>query len=245
MSTLATLLSVPGACDTFWRESHSRREDIRTPARSILARAFGHPICRKRLRLVERTKRLVGLLEQMTENEKELETWDVGDPSASEPEHLVVRDLTNLAPESSRVLTALVLGTALETISDAEIAEALHRLGVWKHLSSALVARPPLSCAALKLLRAMMQHSRQALERAVEYGLPAWLLQCRETSDASDDLNANVKTTLYSQDARDDACQVLGLVANHGAFHAAIDAFDEGSVLRRMSQVLLMASDGL
>ena len=53
MSTLATLLAVPNACDTFWRESHSRREDIRRPARSILARAFGHSLCRKRLRIVE------------------------------------------------------------------------------------------------------------------------------------------------------------------------------------------------
>ena len=51
-------------CDTFWRESHSRREDIRKPARSILARAFGHGLCRKRLRIVERTKRLAGLFEQ-------------------------------------------------------------------------------------------------------------------------------------------------------------------------------------
>ena len=61
MSTLATLLGVPDACDTFWRESHSRREDIRTPARSILARAFSNAACRKRLKLVDRAKRLVGL----------------------------------------------------------------------------------------------------------------------------------------------------------------------------------------
>ena len=58
-------LSLWYRCDTFWRESHSRREDIRTPARSILARAFGHQLCRKRLRIVERTKRLAGLFEQM------------------------------------------------------------------------------------------------------------------------------------------------------------------------------------
>ena len=53
---LGNTTSVPDACDTFWRE-HSRREDIRTPARSIFAR-FGHSACRKRLRIVERTKRL-------------------------------------------------------------------------------------------------------------------------------------------------------------------------------------------
>ena len=35
MRTLGTLLGVPGACDVFWRESHSRRDDIRAPARSI------------------------------------------------------------------------------------------------------------------------------------------------------------------------------------------------------------------
>ena len=61
LNTLATLLSVPDACDTFWRESHSRREDIRTPARSILARAFSNAACRKRLKLVDRAKRLVCL----------------------------------------------------------------------------------------------------------------------------------------------------------------------------------------
>ena len=70
VNTLANLLSVRGACDTFWRESHSRREDIRRPARSILARAFGHSVCRKRLRVVERLKRLVGLFEQLTEQER-------------------------------------------------------------------------------------------------------------------------------------------------------------------------------
>ena len=238
MSTLATLLGVPDACDTFWRESHSRREDIRTPARSILARAFGHATCRKRLRIVERTKRLVGLFEQMTEKEKELETWDVGDPNAFEPDQLLVRDLTLLPPEASRVLTALVHGTALEATGDAELAEGLHRLGVWQHLSSALFARPPLSCAALKLLRAMMSHSQKVIDRTVELGLPAWILQCREQSDASDDLNANMKTTMLSQDARDDACQILGFAANHGGFHAAVDAFDGGFVLRRMCEVL-------
>ena len=238
MSTLATLLSVPDACDTFWRESHSRREDIRTPARSILARAFGHATCRKRLRIVERTKRLAGLFEQMTDSEKTLETWDVGDPEAFDPEQLILRDLTLLAPESSRVLTALVKGTALETQADPELAEAMQRLGVWQHLSSALFARPPLSVAAMKLLRAMMMHSQKAIDRAVELGLPAWILQCREQSDHSDDLNANMRTTLMAQEARDDACQILGFVANHGSFHAAVDAFDGGVVLRRMCEVL-------
>ena len=238
MSTLATLLGVPDACDIFWRESHSRREDIRKPARSILARAFGHTTCRKRLRIVERTKRLAGLFEQMTDGEKTLETWDVGDPEAFDPDTLLIRDLTLLAPESSRVLTALVRGTALETIADPELAEAMHRLGVFNQLSSALFARPPLSIAAMKLLRAMMMHSEKAIERALELGLPAWLLQCREQSDASDDLNANLRTTLMSQEARDDACQILGFVANHGSFHAVVDAFDGGFVLRRMAEVL-------
>ena len=238
MSTLATLLSVPDACDTFWRESHSRREDIRTPARSILARAFGHSACRKRLRIVERTKRLAGLFEQMTEGAKTLETWDVGDPEAFDPDQLVIRDLTLLPPESNRVLTALVKGTALETIADPELAESLHRLGVWQHLASALFARPPLSVAAIKLLRAMMSHSEKMIDRSIELGFPAWMLQCREQSEYSDDLNANLKTTLMSQEARDDTCQILGFVANHGGFHAAVDAFEGAFVLRRMCEVL-------
>ena len=94
MTTLATLLGVPDACDTFWRESHSRREDVRKPARSILARAFGHTICRKRLRIVERMKRLAGLFEQLTEGHKTMETWDVGDPEAFDPDTLTLCDLT-------------------------------------------------------------------------------------------------------------------------------------------------------
>jgi len=238
MTTLATLLGVPDACDIFWRESHSRREDIRTPARSILARAFGHSVCRKRLRVVERLKRLVGLFEQLIEKESTVETWDVGDPEAFDPDQLMLRDLTLLPPESARVLTALVKGAALECAADPEIAEGLHRLGVWQHLASALFARPPLSGAAIKLLRAMMSHSQKVVDRSVELGLPAWLLQCREQSDASDDFNANVRTTLMAQDARDDLCQVLGFVANQGPFHAAIDAFDNAFVLRRMCEVL-------
>lgn len=238
MNTLATLLSVPDACDTFWRESHSRREDIRNPARSILARAFGHGLCRKRLRIVERTKRLAGLFEQLVEKEKELENWDVGDPDAFEADTLTLRDLTLMPPESHRVLTALVDGTAREALADAEIAERLHSLGVWQHLASAIFARPPLSTAALKLLRAMMGHSQKVIDRIVALGIPAWMLQCREQSDASEDLNANMRTTLMSQDARDEACQILGLVANQGPFHAAVDAFDGGFVLRRMCEVL-------
>ena len=88
ITTLATLLGVPDACDIFWRESHSRREDIRTPARSILARAFDHPVCRKRLRVVERLKRLVGLFDQLTEKESTVETWDIGDPEAFDPDQV-------------------------------------------------------------------------------------------------------------------------------------------------------------
>ena len=53
-------------CEIFWRESHSRREDIRTPARSILARAFGHSLCRKRLKCLEKVKRLVNLWEDIS-----------------------------------------------------------------------------------------------------------------------------------------------------------------------------------
>ena len=47
-----------------------------------------------------------------------------------------------------------------------------------------------------------------------------------------------MRTTLLSQNARDDACQILGFAANQGAFHSTVDAFDGGFVLRRMSEVL-------
>ena len=121
-----------------------------------------------------------------------------------------LRDLTLLSPESLRVLTALVDGTAVECQADAELAEQLHKLGVWQHLTSAVFARPPLSTAALKLMRAMMSQSQKVVDRIVELGarpactlaahplaltptltptptpspdVPAWILQCREQSD--------------------------------------------------------------
>lgn len=56
--------------------------------------------------------------------------------------------------------------------------------------------------------------SAQVMHRAVGLGLPAWLLQCREESDYSDDFCANMRTTLMSQAARDDACMILGHAAN-------------------------------
>ena len=83
VNTLANLLAVRGACDTFWRESHSRRDDIRTPARSILARAFGHAACRKRLLLVERCKRVTTLLAAIVGEGEELEKYEMA-PLSSE-----------------------------------------------------------------------------------------------------------------------------------------------------------------
>ena len=77
VNTLATLLAVPGACDTFWRESHSRHLAIQRPARSLIARAFGHAVCRKRLRFVERCKRVTTLIASIVDEGAELERCEI------------------------------------------------------------------------------------------------------------------------------------------------------------------------
>ena len=62
-----------------------------------------------------------------------------------------------------------------------------------------------------------MGQNQHVVDRVVGLGLPAWLLQCRESSDYSDAFNANMRTTLMSQAARDDAAMILGHAANQAA----------------------------
>lgn len=83
-----------------------------------------------------------------------------------------------------------------------------------------------------------MGQMRAVADRVVQVGLPAWIIQCREQSDYTEDLNANMRTTLMSQAARDDACLILGHAADQGIFHSCIDLFDNGVVMRRVFEVL-------
>ena len=258
VNTLANLLGVGGACDTFWRECHSRLPDVQRPARSLVARAFGHAACRKRLRLLERTKRLVNLLEAITKEGRELERYEMtplddgggggggddfkrhdrgaieedGADDKGQEGDFVVRDATQLDAEAARVLLALLKGLALDCAADAALVEAIHRLdGFACVLPLLCAARPPLSGAALRLLRVAMGQSDGVVERVVGSGAPLWLLECREGSPHADELDANVRTTLLPQAARDDAAQLLGYVANHGAIHASLDIYEDDDVL--------------
>ena len=78
VNTIANLLSVDGAADTFWREAHSRNTDVQGPSRSLIARAFTSAACRKRLNLHARTRRVADLLEKVCEEAKVAEEYNIG-----------------------------------------------------------------------------------------------------------------------------------------------------------------------
>ena len=71
-------------------------------------------------------------------------------------------------------------------------------------------ARPPLSSAALRLLRVCMGQSERVVETVVAQGVGPWLLECREHSEAADELDARVRATLMTQSARDDGSFACG-----------------------------------
>jgi len=87
-------------------------------------------------------------------------------------------------------------------------------------------------------VRVGMQQQQVVIDRICELGIPMWLLQCREPSEASDDFNANVSTTILSQAARDDALQILGYAANQGVFHECAELFDTADVLHSMMELM-------
>ena len=51
VNTIANLLSVDGAADTFWREAHSRNKDVNGPSRGLIGTAMTSAVCRRRLGL--------------------------------------------------------------------------------------------------------------------------------------------------------------------------------------------------
>ncbi len=104
------------------------------------------------------------------------------------------------------------------------------RHGAWRALVPLCVARPPLSAGAIRCWRVGMGRTQAAIDAGAELGLPLWLLGCREPSDASEDFNANVATTLLAQAARDDACQLLGYVANQAVVHESAELYDPHDV---------------
>ena len=340
--TVANLLAVAGAADTFWREAHSRNTEVQGPSRSLLALAFSAPPCRRRLGLRERTKRLVDLLQKITEqapvgeeylvapidaekasrragephskggapmpsplsalppaadgDEADLEIVDeIDDPDAEyadEDENddggaggvaYSLRLVASLDPEPTRVLTAMLDGLSAECESDPSLIEALTRHGAWDWLNQAsrtaraqfvcalahilmprplhhlppmhhtlphhaailcfsleqhVLARPPLSASALRLVRLGAGGSHECLERIVALGLPLAILQCRESSEHSAGFNANLAETLKLQNASDDALQILGFAANQGGFHAAADLHPPARLVHRFMRLL-------
>ena len=141
-----------------------------------------------------------------------------------------VRDLKQLSPSSAQLLEALFSGCAAEAAMDARLVEALHALNAYSSVMPAILARPPLSSAALRLVRVSMSQSQHVVDVGLELAVGTSLLQCREESDHSAELNANVRTTLLGQLARDDAAQVLGFVGNQQHFHAMVDEHEAAPV---------------
>ena len=141
-----------------------------------------------------------------------------------------VRDLKQLSPSSAQLLEALFSGCAAEAAMDASLVEALHALNAYSSVMPAILARPPLSSAALRLVRVSMSQSQHVVDVGLELAVGTSLLQCREESDHSAELNANVRTTLLGQLARDDAAQVLGFVGNQQHFHAMVDEHEAAPV---------------
>ena len=144
----------------------------------------------------------------------------------------MVRDATALGAEPARVLLALLSGLAPECAASAQLVEAVQRLGGLASVCPLVcAARPPLSSAALRLLRVCMGQSEKVVETVVAQGVGPWLLECREHSEHADDLDARVRATLVTQSARDDAAQLLGYAAHHGALHAQLDLYEDDDVL--------------
>lgn len=144
----------------------------------------------------------------------------------------VVRDATALGAEPARVLLALLSGLAPECAASAQLVEAVQRLGGLAGVCPLVcAARPPLSSTALRLLRVCMGQSERVVETVVAQGVGPWLLECREHSEAADELDARVRATLLTQSARDDAAQLLGYAAHHFALHAQLDLYEDDDVL--------------
>jgi hypothetical protein len=94
------------------------------------------------------------------EGAAEVEKYDLSeDPDADESAILSVRDLSALDQEDTRILSALVGGCAPECEADAELVEALHRQKALDLVVPMALARPPLSTAALRLLRCAADRS--------------------------------------------------------------------------------------
>ena len=68
---------------------------------------------------------------------------------------------------------------------DARLVEALHALNAYSSVMPAILARPPLSSAALRLVRVSMSQSQHVVDVGLELAVGTSLLQCREESDST------------------------------------------------------------
>ena len=201
-STLANLLAVEGAPETFWREAHSRNVDVNVPARGLVGTAMGSAACRKRLGLKERTKRLTELIAKMVGEAPVREEYTIAKRGATDDDedaNWQLRDIAALPARTTATLAAIVDGLSAEVAADDEFVEALSRHEAWNLFVPMAVAQPPVSASALQCLRIAMGKTQHAIDAVNGLGLPVWLLQCREPSNYSDDFNANVATTLLTQ----------------------------------------------
>ena len=177
--------------DTGWPGVHAQHAYMREagcihqvngPSRSLIATAFSSAVCRKRLRLRERSKRLVDLIRNIIDEAKVVEEYNLG-PSANSSadddpfaEVFALRRLSDLSANSSANLAGIIGGLADEFAADLEIVEIFNRTPIYDHVAqmvppepptsprpshqhyrpshhhNQVLARPPLSAAALRFL---------------------------------------------------------------------------------------------
>ena len=123
------------------------------PSRSLIATAFSSAVCRKRLRLRERSKRLVDLIHNIIGEAKVVEEYNIG-PSANSSaefaedddpfaEVFALRHLSDLSANSSANLAGIIGGLADEFAADLEIVEIFNRTPIYDHVAQMVPPEPP------------------------------------------------------------------------------------------------------
>ena len=158
---IINLYDGPYRADTGWPGVHPQHAYIREagyihqvngPSRSLIATAFSSAVCRKRLRLRERSKRLVDLIRNIIDEAKVVEEYNLG-PSANSSaeiadddpfaEVFALRRLSDLSANSSANLAGIIGGLADEFAADLEIVEIFNRTPIYDHVAQMVPPEPP------------------------------------------------------------------------------------------------------
>eukprot|EP00962_Isochrysis_galbana_P030031 scaffold9715_cov113-Isochrysis_galbana.AAC.7 len=270
-ATLANLLAVDGAPETFWREAHSRNAEANVPARGLIGTAMGSAACRKRLNLKSRTKRLTELIDKMVGEAPVREEYYIAkrDSNGDDDDDEVkweLRDVAALPARAAGTLAAIVEGALpAGRVGDAGADgggpaarlrrgpplparrhgadAARHRCG--RRAGPAHLAAPV--PRAVERIRRLQRKRRHHLARAgaAAHAPPPNSLS-RHTSAPARPPNCcdphplpfSPPASTHAQSARDDACQLLGFVANQAIFHECAELYDTHDVLHAMCELL-------